>query len=83
MQRFLHGCHSLPVAAAAGRLAGQHHGAPHVAGAHRVCLACGAVGDEMHLIFECTALASLRSRYASLCTGSTDTIRYKINFGTA
>ena len=45
--------------------------------AHRVCLACnsGAVGDEMHLVFECAALASLRSRYASLFTGSTDTMR--------
>ncbi len=57
MQRFLQfrlGCHGLPVAA--GRLAG----AAHVGRAHRVCLACngGAVGDEMHLIFECTALAS-------------------------
>ena len=74
MRRFLQfrlGCHSLPVAA--GRFAG----AAHVARAHRVCLACnsGAVGDEMHLVFECTALASLRSRYASLFTGSTDTMR--------
>ena len=74
MQRFLQfrlGCHSLPVAA--GRLAG----AAHVDRAHRVCLACnsGAVGDEMHLVFECAALASLRSRYASLFTGSTDTMR--------
>ena len=42
-----------------------------------MCLACdsGAVGDEMHLIFECTALASLRCWYASLFTGSTDTKR--------
>ncbi len=61
MQRFLQfrlGCHSLPVAA--GRLAG----AAHVDRAHRVCLACnsGAVGDEMHLVFKFTALASLRSR---------------------
>ncbi len=32
-------------------------------------------GDEMHLVFECAALASLRSRYASLFTGSTDTMR--------
>ncbi len=74
MQRFLQfrlGCHSLPVAA--GRLAG----AAHVDRAHRVCLACnsGAVGDEMHMVFECTALASLRSRFASLFTGSTDTMR--------
>ena len=74
MQRFLQfrlGCHGLPVAA--GRLAG----AAHVDRAHRVCLACnsGAVGDEMHLVFECAALSSLRSRYASLFTGSTDTMR--------
>ena len=48
-----------------------------VARAHRVCLACnsGAAGDEMQLVFRCTALASLRSRYASLFTGSTDTMR--------
>ena len=68
-RRFLQfrlGCHSLPLA-----------GAAHVARAHRVCLACnsGAMGDEMHLVFECTALASLRSRYASLFTGTTDTMR--------
>ncbi|DBB07240.1 TPA: hypothetical protein ACH3X1_011804 [Trebouxia sp. C0004] len=68
---FSFGCHSLPIAA--GRFAG----AAHVPRAHRVCLACnsGAVGDEMHLVFECTALASLRSQYASLFTGSTDTMR--------
>ena len=35
----------------------------------------GALGDERHLIFECTALASLRSRYAGLFTSSTDTMR--------
>jgi len=31
--------------------------------AHRVCLCCGSsgVGDERHVIFECAALASLRS----------------------
>ncbi len=72
MQRFLQfrlGCQSLPVVAGLA-------GAAHVARVHRVCLACnsGAVG-EMHLVFECTALASLRSRYASLFTGSTDTMR--------
>ena len=67
MQRFLHfrlDCHSLPVAA--DRFAG----AAHVARAHRVCLACnsGAVGDDVHLGFECNALASLHSRHASLFT---------------
>ena len=69
--RFRLGCHSLPVAA--GRFAG----AADVARAHRVCLACnsGAVGDKMHLTFECTALATLQSWYASLFTGSTDTMR--------
>ncbi len=65
MQRFLQsrlGCHGLPVAA--GRFAG----AAQVDKAHRVWLACnsGAAGDERHLDFECTALASLRSRYAGM-----------------
>ena len=74
MQRFLQfrlGCHGLPIAT--GRFAG----AAHVDRAQRVCLSCdaGAFGDERHLIFECTALASLRSRYADLFTSSTDTMR--------
>ena len=74
MQRFLQfrlGCHGLPIAT--GRFAG----AAHVDRARRVCLSCnaGALGDERHLIFECTALASLRSRYADLFTSSTDTMR--------
>ena len=74
MQRFLQfrlGCHGLPIAT--GRFAG----AAHVDRAQRVCLSCnaGALGDERHLMFECTALASLRSRYAGLFTSSTDTMR--------
>ena len=74
MRRFLQfrlGCHGLPIAV--GRLAG----AAHVDRAQRVCLSCnsGALGDERHLIFECAALASWRSRYADLFTGSTDTMR--------
>jgi len=57
LKKFLHfrlGCHSLPGPVAAVRFAG----AAHVARAHRVCLAfnSGAVGDEMHLTFECTNL---------------------------
>ena len=65
------GCHGLPIAT--GRFAG----AAHVDRAQRVCLSCnaGALGDERHLIFECTALASLLSRYADLFKSSTDTIR--------
>ena len=74
MQRFLQfrlGCHGLPVAT--GRLAG----AGHVDRANRVCLACnsGAIGDEKHMIFECTALAPLRQRHADLFTPATDTMR--------
>ena len=35
----------------------------------------GALGDETHLVFECSALASLRSRYADLFTSNTDIMR--------
>ena len=54
-------CHNLPIAA--GRFAR----------ADRVCLACnsGAVGDARHMVFECTARASMRFWYVSLFTGST------------
>lgn len=52
-------------------------GAAHVDRAHRVCLGCntGAVGIDKHLVFECVALASLRSQYAGLFTYSADTMR--------
>ena len=74
MQRFLQfrlGCHRLPVAT--GRLAG----AGHVDRANRVCLTCnsGAVGDEKHMISECTALASLRQQHTDLFTPRTVTMR--------
>ena len=74
MQRFLQfrlGCHGLPIAA--GRLAGDGH----VDRSHRVCSCCsgGALGDEMHLVFECAALTHLRQRHASLFTNHTDTMR--------
>ena len=74
MQRFLQfrlGCHGLPIAT--GRLAG----AGHVDRANRVCLACnsGAIGDEKHMVFECTALAPLRQQYADLFTPRTETMR--------
>ena len=74
MQRFLQfrlGCHGVPIAA--GRFAGPSH----VDRAHRACLSCnsGAVRDERHLVFECAALASVRSKYAGLLTGSSNTMR--------
>ena len=74
MQRILQfrlGCHGLPIAT--GRLGG----AGHVDSANRVCLACnsGAVGDEMHTVFECTALAPLRQQHAGHFTPRTDTMR--------
>ena len=77
MQQFLQlrlGCHGLPVAT--GCLAG----AGHVNRANRVFLACnshcfikapsykhcGAIRDEMHIDFECTALAPWRQQHADL-----------------
>ena len=58
---------------ATGRLAG----AGHVDRANRVCLACnsGAIGDEKHMLFECTALAPLRQQHADLFTPRTDTMQ--------
>ena len=46
--------------------------------ANRVCLACnsGAVGDEKHTIFECTALAPLRQQHANLFAPRTDSTRF-------
>ena len=57
--QFRLGCHGLPIAT--GRLAGTGH----VDRANSVCLACssGAVGDEAHVIFECTALAPSRQQH--------------------
>ena len=42
-----------------------------------ISLACnsGAVGDEKHMIFECTALAPLRQQHADLFTPRTVTMR--------
>ena len=73
MQQFLQfrlGCHGLPIAT--GRLAS----ADHVDRANRVCLACnsGAVVDEKHMIFVCTALAPLRQQHADLFTPRANTM---------
>ena len=74
MQRFLQfrlGCYGLLIAT--GRLAGTGH----VVRVNRVCLACnsGAICDEMHMVYECAALAPLRQQHADLFTYHTDTMR--------
>ena len=71
MKRFLQfrlGCHKLPIAT--GRRAG-------IVRASRQCTCCnaGALGDEMHLVFECASLAALRAKYADLFTSNTTTMR--------
>ena len=73
MQRFLQfrlGSHSLPIAT--GRFAGGQH----LVRSDRVCSHCGGVSiaDELHVVFECPALALVRQRYAGLFTPATDSI---------
>ena len=69
--QFRLGCRDLPIAT--GRLAG----AGHVDRANRFCLAwnSGAICDEKHMIFECTALAPLRRQHADLITPRTVAMR--------
>ena len=74
MRRFLQfrlDCHGLFIAT------GRYARAAHFDRAQRVCSFCnsGALGDERHLIFDCAALAFLRSRYADLFPDSTQTMR--------
>jgi len=71
MRRFLRfrlGCHGLPIAA--GRLAS-------VPRHDRVCMCCttGSLGDELHLVFECPALAGVRQEYAALFSSGITTMR--------
>ena len=74
MQHFLQvrlGYHGLPTVI--GRLAGTGH----VDRVNRVCLACnsGAIADEKHVNFECTAFDPLRQQHADLFTPCADTMR--------
>ena len=57
--RFRAGCSGLPIDV------GHHQRIPR---SQRLCPRCGAaaVGDERHMIFECTSLDPLRARYAAL-----------------
>ena len=60
--RFRTGCHGLP------RDLGSQQG---VARRDRICPLCRAgVGDEMHLVFECTALQDLRNAFAPIFEGA-------------
>ncbi len=49
----------------------------HVARANRVCTHCGsvAVADELHMIFECSAVQAVRQQYAPLFSTDTNTTR--------
>ncbi len=74
MHRFLQfrlGSHSLPIAT--GRIASGHH----LPRSDRVCSRCGGVfsADELHMVFECPALALIRQNYAELFTLATDSMR--------
>ena len=71
MRRFLQfrlGCSKLPI------VVGRHTGVPR---ASRLCTFCGAaaLGDERHLVFECAALAELRTKYADLFGDTDQTMR--------
>ena len=67
MQRFLRfrtGCHGLP------KDIGSQSGVPRH---QRVCQLCGTgFGDEMHLVFECAAMADLRGQFPYLSATSDD-----------
>ena len=71
VQKFLAfklGCHGLPVAM------GRRSGMPRSA---RLCPHChdGNVGDELHMVFECSFLQPLRVHYANLFSNNIQTMR--------
>ena len=56
--RFRTGCHGLP------KDIGSQSGVPRH---QRVCQLCGTgFGDEMHLVFECAAMADLRGQFPDI-----------------
>ena len=65
---FRMGCHKLPVEVGRRQNIPRHQ---------RVCDRCnsGAVGDERHLLLECTALHGLRQQYARLILDSRNAMR--------
>ena len=71
VQKFLAfklGCHGLPVAM------GRRSGIPRSA---RLCPHChdGNLGDELHMVFECSFLQPLRVQYANLFSDNIQTMR--------
>lgn len=71
MRRFLRfrlGCHALPIAARRPNRVPRHEG---------VCTCCdsGALGDEVYLVFECSALADLHVEHAALFSPDITTMR--------
>lgn len=66
--RFRTRCHRLPIVQ--GRLTGTTR-------AQRHCTACNAhrVGDEKHMVFECSGLTALRAEYADLFGASVQTMQ--------
>ena len=57
---------------------GHSAGGQHVARADRVCAHCGAVAvaDEVHIIFECPALCTVRQQYTHICIFVSDGQRH-------
>ena len=55
-----------------------HASGHHLPRSDRVCSHCGGVpvADELHMVFECPALALIRQNYAELFTPATDSMRF-------
>lgn len=66
--RFRMGCHALP------NVMGRRSGIPRAA---RHCQLCSrhALGDELHMVFECPSLQHLRDKYAALFGPGVDTMQ--------
>jgi len=56
---------------------GRLSGGQHIDRANRVCSHYGnhAIADELHMVYECSALQPLGQQYVSLFTTDTDTMR--------